>query len=184
MLFVFLTGCAFRQPSAVCPRLASVARLIWEIPRRSGIGQIPPELSGILDGFWYGPYIWSPYGHICFVPNIPLGELANAKEENWLVWPVKKTWKRAHLFGHPRTMELSLSLEIREIPALQVDGTSSRTSGSKETKLWSLEIRHDVTRWPNWLMKNLYWKNIPATLSVTHQRLIICCMPLKSCRFY
>ena len=90
MLFVFLSGCAFRQPSAVCPRLASVARLIWEIPRRSGIGQIPPELSGILDGFWYGPYIWSPYGHICFVPNIPLGELANAKEENWLVWPVKK----------------------------------------------------------------------------------------------
>lgn len=147
-----------------------------------------PDPSRIIWNFgWFliwSIYIWSPYGHICFVPNIPLGELANAKEENWLVWRVKKTWKRAHLFGHPRTMELSLSLEIREIPALQVDGTSSRTSGSKETKLWSLEIRHDVTRWPNWLMKNLYWKNIPATLSVTHQRLIICCMPLKSCRFY
>ena len=145
----------------------------------------PSRIIWNFDGFWYGPYIWSPYGHIMsymFCSKYPSWGVSKCKGRKLTCLASEKTWKRAHLFGHPRTMELSL--EIREIPALQVDGTSSCTSGSKETKLWSLEIRHDVTRWPNWLMKNLYWKNIPATHSVTHQRLIICCMPLKSCRFY
>ena len=75
----------------------------------------------------YGPPIWEY--NICFVPNIPLGELAKNRK-NLTCLASEKTWKRAHLFGHPGTMEL----EILEIPSLQVYGTSPRTSGSKETK--------------------------------------------------